>query len=451
MRKYILFLLLPFLLIAEKQSIDLQALGKIVYHFEYGLCKKVVRLSQENEVKYEHRYHYDNDNKLISESLIGGLGEITYSGNTEDGHLVAHTPFGEEEWTAEDTSTFTPSPTQKIYDEQGRLIQKGAHHYFYEDKNLVHVSTNDLNIFFDYDKDGRKIYKKSISKTCEEEEYYLYLGDHEIGSFSNDGSLKWLRIPGMTTHKDLVRAIAIETQDATYAPIYDFCWNIVKLINIEDGTIIETRPDPFGENLATLSGCPWTFCSKRYDPDTNLVDFGYRYYDIHLKEWTSLDPLMQDSNPYRYCFNNPLQFLDPDGRAGFLLPIVTWGGGALTFPLWGPEAIAILAGAGAGYLGHELYKHYQKKKHKKLDHGEDPPYTWDDLGDDSSKCPGEGFEWRGKSDAKDGEGNWIKHKKPKQESLYPDFNHPHHDPHWDYYGPKFPRGVRIYPDRWEHK
>ena len=141
----------------EQHTIDLHAFGKIVYHFENVLCKKVIRVSQENKVKYEHLYLYDEDNKLISESIIGGIGEITYYGNAEDGYLVAHTPLGEEEWRAEDSSTFTPSPTQKIYDEQGRLIQKGTHHYFYDDDNLVHISTNDLNIFFDYDKDGRKI------------------------------------------------------------------------------------------------------------------------------------------------------------------------------------------------------------------------------------------------------------------------------------------------------
>jgi len=96
----------------------------------------------------------------------------------------------------------------------------------------------------------------------------------------------------MTTHSDLVKAIAIETKDATYAPIYDLRWNIVKLVNIADGLVLETRPDPFGQNLGMLEGCPWTFCSKRYDPE--------------LRQWTSLDSLMQDSRPYRYCFNNPL-------------------------------------------------------------------------------------------------------------------------------------------------
>jgi hypothetical protein len=35
--------------------------------------------------------------------------------------------------------------------------------------------------------------------------------------------------------------------------------------------------------------------------------------------------------------------------------------------------------------------------------------------------------------------------------IKPDLDHPYHGPHWDYYGPNFPDGIRIYPDRWEHK
>jgi hypothetical protein len=38
------------------------------------------------------------------------------------------------------------------------------------------------------------------------------------------------------------------------------------------------------------------------------------------------------------------------------------------------------------------------------------------------------------------------------ESIHPDLNHPEHGPHWDYLGPNFPKGARIYPDgTWEPK
>jgi RHS repeat-associated protein len=445
-----IFLIFPFLVRAENLTIDLGKLGKIVYYFEEGLCEKVARLSAVNEVKYEHLYHYDEDKKLVSESLIYGLGKIEYFSGLEEGYLITKTPFGEEKWTDKDRSSFIESSLHKAYDECGRLIQKGTSQYFYEGDKLTRILSDQKDVIYGYDRDHKKVYKKLITEGVEEVEYYLYLGNKEIGSISADGTVKWLRIPGLQRGTDLVRAIAIETADAIYAPIYDHRWNIVKLVNVEDGTVTLTRPDPFGENLNKLSGCPWTFCSKRFDPDTNLVDFGYRYYDIDLKEWTSLDPLMQDTNPYRYCFNNPMQFMDPDGRYGFIIPVLSWAGGAITFPLWGPEFLAFLAGASVAYVGYEICDYCNKMIQKHEDE-KAPPYTWDDLGDDPSKCPDEGFEWRGKGEPEDGKGNWIRGRKPDLEQLNPDLDHPYHGPHWDYYGPNFPDGIRIYPDRWEHK
>ncbi|MCH9617248.1 MAG: hypothetical protein SP4CHLAM5_07710 [Chlamydiia bacterium] len=438
MRRYLFLLLLsPLFLLAEKRIVDLQDLGKIEYHFEAGLCEKIVRLSSSGEIKYKHLYHYNEDKQLISESLIGELGEIEYSGNIEEGYHVAKTPFGEEIWNSKDQSIFEKSNIEKIYDEQGRLIQKGSTQLVYKGDSLTQVCTDRCNIFYQYDNEGRKISKTCFSQSGEEEEYYLYLGQNEIGSISADGNLKWLRIPGISTHPDLVRAVAIETEDAIFAPIYDIRCNIVKLVNIDDGKVYDTRPDPFGQNLSLLKGCPWTFCSKRYDPDTHLVDFGYRYYDVDLKEWITLDPLMQDSDPYRYCFNNPLQFLDPDGRSSIVIPILTWSGGTLSSPLWGPYALAALVGAGVAYSGHEAYKYYQKK------HGK-PPFSWKDLGDDPSKCPGEGFEWYGNGSPETGKGNWVNPK--TKEKLHPDFHHPApKGPHWGYTNPNGEK-IDIFPD-----
>jgi RHS repeat-associated protein len=282
---------------AEERVIDLQDLGKIVYCFEDGLCKKIVRLSPSGEIKYEHVYHYDQDKKFVSESLIAGLGEITYFHNLEKGEMIVKTPFGEERWSKEDRCSFEEVDVEKVYDEEGFLIQKGSDRFFYECDKLVGVLRDQHRVFLAYDEEGRRVFKKTVTEDGEEGKYYLYVGKNEIGSVFEDGELKWLRIPGMTTHSNLVRAIAIETKDTIYAPIYDLRWNIVKLVNIADGSVLETRPDPFGQNLATLKGFPWTFCSKRYDLELGLVDFGARSYDPELREWTNLDPLMQDSNP----------------------------------------------------------------------------------------------------------------------------------------------------------
>lgn len=48
-------------------------------------------------------------------------------------------------------------------------------------------------------------------------------------------------------------------------------------------------------------------------------------------------------------------------------------------------------------------------------------------------------------------GKWVKGPRAEKEELYPDFDHPLPiGPHWDYWSPDFPEGVRLKPDNsWE--
>jgi RHS repeat-associated protein len=69
---------------------------------------------------------------------------------------------------------------------------------------------------------------------------------------------------------------------------------------------------------------PYRFTGKELDKlnNLNMYDFGARWYDVAgVPMWTSVDPLAEEYynvSPYAYCFNNPVKYIDPDGRDGII-------------------------------------------------------------------------------------------------------------------------------------
>ncbi len=51
--------------------------------------------------------------------------------------------------------------------------------------------------------------------------------------------------------------------------------------------------------------------------NTNLIDYGARQYNPILARWLSQDQMAEKYygiSPYAYCYNNPIVFIDPNGR-----------------------------------------------------------------------------------------------------------------------------------------
>ena len=123
------------------------------------------------------------------------------------------------------------------------------------------------------------------------------------GSGTNSGNLLYFYHPDHLGSSSLItNADGIVTQHVEYVPFGE--------------VFIEERNSTWNT--------PYLFNAKELDEETGLYYYGARYYEPRTSVWLSTDP-MQEKYPgfstYVYTFNNPVMFIDPDGREGLLSKI----------------------------------------------------------------------------------------------------------------------------------
>ncbi len=79
------------------------------------------------------------------------------------------------------------------------------------------------------------------------------------------------------------------------------------------------------------------------------LDYGARFYHQLSSRWTTMDPLAEkyySVSPYAFCSNNPVNFVDWDGRMPFLLPVAPYVVSAV---------VSAVAAVGVVYAAYEGY------------------------------------------------------------------------------------------------
>ncbi|WP_370520758.1 RHS repeat domain-containing protein [Dysgonomonas sp. 25] len=102
----------------------------------------------------------------------------------------------------------------------------------------------------------------------------------------------------------------------------DHLGNIAMVMNQDAGFSQRNSYYPFGGSFVEHHGNnsqPYKYNGKELDKThgLNQYDYSARYYDPPTGRFTTVDPMAEKHysiSPYAYCANNPLRFVDPDGR-----------------------------------------------------------------------------------------------------------------------------------------
>ncbi|MCX2682189.1 RHS repeat-associated core domain-containing protein, partial [Galbibacter sp. EGI 63066] len=211
--------------------------------------------------------------------------------------------------------------TEYQYDVNGNMTSdanKGITGITYNHLNLpTSITIGGGNISYIYDATGVKL-KKTVStgKVTEYAGNYIYENNqlqffnHAEGYVTPNGS----DYDYVYQYKDHLGNVRLSYQDA------DNNGSIATNEIVE-----ESNYYPFGlkhkgyNNVVNGTHHPYTFGGKEEQEELGLGwhDFGARNYDASLGRWMNLDPLTEKYHPlspYNYTANNPILYLDPDGK-----------------------------------------------------------------------------------------------------------------------------------------
>ncbi len=208
------------------------------------------------------------------------------------------------------------------YDPAGNMTFDGANYYTYDAENrLIGVGTGpgSSNIAsYGYDAEGRRDSKTSSGLTLD----YLYdLAGHQLAELTSSGTVNRQEIYAGGSH------LGTYAGTTTYFHHADWLGTERARSNMTAQACETVASLPFGDGQTNSGNCgdpsPMHFTGKERDSESGLHYFGARYYGSSLGRFMSFDPVQmsrkklldpQQWNMYSYTRNNPLRFVDPDGR-----------------------------------------------------------------------------------------------------------------------------------------
>jgi RHS repeat-associated protein len=304
----------------------------------------------------EYNVSYNGTNLYHVQYTFDTLGRIIEKAETVDGetHTYGYTydPLGQITEIQKDnevittyaydsngnrkTCTDSSGTKNGSYDGQDRLTRYGDTKYKYTaNGELLSKSNGGKTTRYTYDIFGNL---KAVTLPDGTNVTYLVDGSHRrIGKQVNGNTVQRILynnrlrpIAELDGNNDVVSRFVYANlgtvpdylikNGVNYRIISDQLGSPRLIMNTATGEIVQRIDyDTFGNvtNDTNPGFQPFGFAGGLYDQDTKLVRFGTRDYDAETGRWTAKDLIGfagGDSNLFRYVKNNPVSYIDADGK-----------------------------------------------------------------------------------------------------------------------------------------
>ncbi|MFZ1288488.1 MAG: RHS repeat-associated core domain-containing protein [Melioribacteraceae bacterium] len=345
-------------------------------YFNGNIAKAEYRFKWNSSLNYNILYKYDKLNRLLvadntftSSNYDVGVGnEITYDANGNIKDLT--------------TSGVTRNYAYYIGTNKVQNIDGSGNDYSYDGNGNVSNSVNKGISSISYDpfinltkqiNNGdvtNLTYGSGNQRVIKSDNYITTAYIHGMSNFPlmekiDEGSTEVtkLYVYGPTG------LIAVNDDEGWFFLIKDHLGSTRVVLNEANQKVSNYNYMPFGNTFNNSTGTEVTyqFTGQEYDTELSLHNFRARLYDGDLGMFYGVDPAGQGFSPYGFCGNNPIIYVDKDGRwfllddiASFVIGgtinllsnlgnIDNFGEGFAAFSAGGIQGIATIYGGPVGY------------------------------------------------------------------------------------------------------
>ena len=264
------------------------------------------------------------------------------------------------EGSSQSGNVFVPASTESYdYDADGNLWYDGRWSYTWDGENrLVKMESlasgpggSKRRLEFAYDFMGRRIWSKITNldtSTVLSEQKFIYDGWNLIAVLNANLSLRTAFVWGTDLSGSMQGAggvgglLKVSYNSGNYFTAFDGNGNVAGLINAANGEFAaKYEYGPFGELIRATGPIakanPFRFSTKYQDDETDLLYYGYRYYNASMGRWLNRDPLVESGGRNLYCIaqNDVLRRWDALGLQADLFNFAFYEGHPAPDPLQG--------------------------------------------------------------------------------------------------------------------